>query len=150
MKYLPAIFIMFASLAPAHAQNLVSTTTTEVFDASQKYNSDFDSVGNPRLGRRNPNGMQKVFKEPVPYIPKYAGQKDRYDVAVLKNDPEVLFSDAKHKSGPVYIAKKEDSVITANDAQDKDVTISSCVEWNGECQQSDEFHATVTEVKNKE
>jgi hypothetical protein len=113
----------------------VSTTTTEVYDASQKYNSDFDVVGNRRIGRRNPNIMESVsngktlentmgINSKRVYVPQYAGQKDRYDVAMLQNDPEVLVSKARHDSRVIEIEQKQ---VTAA-AETGSVEVSSYIE----------------------
>jgi hypothetical protein len=48
-----------------------------------------------------------VFHNQPVYIPQYVGQKDRYDEALLRNDPEVLVSTPKK-------IVKEDIVVAEN------------------------------------
>lgn len=125
------------------AQNIVSTTTIEVYDASQKYNSDYDSVGNPRLGRRNPNEMEsmnegKTLRDSVgintvrKYSPQYHGQKDRYDVNLFKNDPETLVSGAKHSSGVTNSPENRERITFASKntevSEEQDVTATAYLE----------------------
>lgn len=117
-KIVILVFVMcFLIINQVYAQNLISSTTTEVYNASQKYNSDYDSIGNPRLGKRDPSKMEsmnngKTFKTSQginsarEYTPEYHGQKDYYNENLLRNDPEVLVSCAKHSSGYYVYPKK--------------------------------------------
>jgi hypothetical protein len=72
--------------------------------------------------------------------------KDRYSLARLQADDEVLVAPAKHPS-----RYKEDVVRTVyfyhdpEPAYEPEVTVTSCVEYNGECKPSRYFEATITE-----
>jgi hypothetical protein len=55
---------------------------------------------------------------------EYYGQKDRYDVAKLQNDPETLVSLAKHESR-TYEAKKEDTVVVLPKNDNDEVTVTT-------------------------
>lgn len=86
------------------------------------------------------NAHESIRPREQEYRPQYDGHKDRYSEAALRNDPEVLVAKAEHDSRPVYPAK--DSVVKSAPIPE-DVIVSSCVEYNGECTQSEYFQATV-------
>lgn len=44
------------------------------------------------------------------YVPEYNGQKDRYNEALLRNDPEVLISRARHDSSMNSLATKQNKI----------------------------------------
>jgi len=85
-----------------------------------------------------------VFQNVPEFKAEYYGQKDRYSVALLQNDPEVLVAKAQHESRQLEYQIKE-SVITPIVQESNGITVSSCVEYNGRCQQSKEFTATIGE-----
>lgn len=73
----------------------------------------------------------------VAFAGEYRGQKDRYSEALFRNDPEVLIALPKPKPQEIQV------VVRDKDEKDPPIKVSACVEWNGECQETDEFKATV-------
>jgi hypothetical protein len=77
----------------------------------------------------------KLTKHEYKYTTEYTG-KQRYCESCLRNDPEVLVSTSRQvvTKPTVYVAKKEDSVITVK--EDKPIIVKtqfcddySCGEW---------------------
>ena len=86
--------------------------------------------------------MDSVRPVQEPYVPEYQGQKDRYDEAKLRNDPEVLISSVPKQTGvTISSAKVALPVAESNDG----ILVSSCIEYNGQCNSSKYFSTTVEE-----
>jgi hypothetical protein len=86
--------------------------------------------------------MDSIRPVQEPYVPEYQGQKDRYDEAKLRNDPEVLISSVPKQTGvTIPEAKVALPVASSNDG----ILVSSCIEYNGQCNSSKYFSTTVGE-----
>lgn len=79
--------------------------------------------------------MDTIKKMEPEYVPQYRGQKDRYNEALLRNDPEVLVA----KSKPVPTPKPEPvPVVTPEPVVESEIVVKTqfcdegdvnCSEW---------------------